>query len=302
MGTGAWEGELPEGPHRIEVSLPGQTPQIRDIMLGRGQLVVQEIPIVSAMVTSKMPVYEGIYVRLALFGHLAPSGQPDDSVAPLTTSDGGFVGQVGATLRVGRAWDWYGAEVIGLFAFEHRDRDYTFNDTSSGLTRTSNYGDTSNGPAGFIGVGPRVTSKDDSIRFTFGIAPGIGIHAFNPRRQRNGDLQPTTNDPGSSNRFVPQTTTGTGQTQSGPEQKFGSAGYTAFGFVMDGGILIGSTPGTKFYLGVQAWIDFAPTLVIGPDTHTPIPNTAFKQPGRGITVTDGTQVFVGPTLGLQFGH
>jgi hypothetical protein len=46
----------------------------------------------------------------------------------------------------------------------------------------------------------------------------------------------------------------------------------------------------------------APTLVTGPDTQTPIPNDAFKQPGRGITVTDGTQLYLGPTLGLQFGH
>jgi hypothetical protein len=50
------------------------------------------------------------------------------------------------------------------------------------------------------------------------------------------------------------------------------------------------------------WFDFAPTLVTGPDTRTPIPNTSFKQPGRGITVSDGTQFYVGPTLGLQFGH
>jgi hypothetical protein len=304
VGTGAWEGELSEGPHRIEVSLPGQTPQTREIVLGRGQLVVQEIPIVSAIATSKMPVYEGLYVRLAIFGHLAPGAPPDESVAPFTTSDSGFVGQLGTTLHVGRAWDWYGAEVIGLFAFEHRTRDYVFADTSTAVTRTSNFGDTSNAPAGFIGVGPRVTSKDDSIRFTFGIAPGIGIHAFNPRRQRNGDggNNPTPNDPGSNNRFVPQTTTGAGQTQSQPEERFASSGYTAFGFIMDGGILIGSTPGPKFYLGVQAWIDFAPTLVTGPDTRTAIPNAAFKQPGRGITVTDGTQLFVGPTLGLQFGH
>ena len=53
VGTGAWEGELAEGTHRIEVSLPGQTPQTREIALGRGQVMVQEIPIVSAIATTR---------------------------------------------------------------------------------------------------------------------------------------------------------------------------------------------------------------------------------------------------------
>ena len=67
-------------------------------------------------------------------------------------------------------------------------------------------------------------------------------------------------------------------------------------------MLVGSTPGTKFFIGAQALVDFAPTIVTGPDTQTPIPNAAFKQPGRGITLVDGTQFYFGPVLGLQFGH
>jgi hypothetical protein len=300
MGTGAWEGELAAGPHRIEVSLSGQPPQVREIVLGRGQLVVQEIPVVGAIATTREPVYQGIYARISIFGHVGIGAQPDDSVAPLTTSDSAFVGQAGATVRVGRAWDWYGAELVGLFSLEHRDRSYRFDETTNGTTRTINFDDQSNAPAGFIGVGGRATSKDDSLRFTFGLAPGIGIHTFTPRRQHNDSGNAQVN-PGSGSRFVTNTTQN--QTTSGQsEQQFASAGYTAFGLLMDGGILIGSTPGTKFHLGVQAWVDFAPTLVAGPDTQTPIPNAAFKQPGRGITVADGTQFYLGPTLGLQFGH
>jgi hypothetical protein len=302
MGTGAWEGELAEGPHRIAVSLPGQTPQVREIVLGRGQVVVQEIPIVSAIATSREPEYPGIYARFALFGQVGIGAQPDESVAPLTARDGAFVGNAGATLRIGRAWDWWGAEVVGLFGLEHRDGDYRYDLTANGTTRTINFHDQSDAPAAFIGVGARATSKDDSLRFTFGIAPGLGIHTFNPRRKYNDNGGAAPTNPGTGARFVNTTN----QTQQGPsgenEQQFSSAGYTAFGFLADGGILIGSTPGTKFYLGVQAWLDFAPTLVTGPDTMTPIPNNAFKRSGRGIAVTDGTQLYVGPTLGLQFGH
>ena len=302
MGTGAWEGDLNEGPHRIEVALSGQPPQVREIVLGRGQLIVQEIPVVSAFAVSPHPVYEGIYARLALFGHIGAT--PDDSVAPYTKDDGGGAFQAGLTLRVGRTWDWYGAEIVGLIGYERHNRDYLFDETTSGGTdRTSHLGDRSEGLAGFLGVGPRVTSKDDTIRFTFAVAPGIGLHALGPRRTHDdsGSGSPS-NNPGSTGRFV-STTTGSNQPSGGSnEESFRNVSYSAFGFLMDGGMLIGSTPGTKFYLGVQAWIDFAPSLLTGPDTMTRLPNAAFKQPGRGITLTEGTQFFFGPTLGLQFGH
>src|SRR5207253_2152055 len=42
VGSGAWEGDLAEGPHHIEVGLNGQPPQVRDITIARGQLIVQE--------------------------------------------------------------------------------------------------------------------------------------------------------------------------------------------------------------------------------------------------------------------
>ena len=304
VGTGAWDGELPEGAHRVEVGLPGQSPQVREIVLGRGQTVVQEIPIVGAIAAAPQPVYEGLYVRMSLFGHLG--GVPDDGVSPFTTSDsGGGALQVGTTLRIGRAWDWYGAELVGLVAFEHLNRDYKFGDVSGGTaTQTGSFSDRSDAPVGFIGIGARATSKAETIRFTFGLAPGLGIHTFNPRRKQDLTQQPTQNNPSGANRFVQTTTSNTGPNggNGSSEQDFASAGFTAFGFLMDGGMLIGSTPGTKFYLGLQAWLDFAPTLVTGPDTQTPIPNEAFKRPGRGITLSEGTNLYVGPTLGLQFGH
>ncbi|MDB5216703.1 MAG: hypothetical protein JWO86_4630 [Myxococcaceae bacterium] len=299
VGTGSWDGELPEGTHRIEVSLPGQTPQTREIALGRGQVIVQEIPIVSAIAMGKAPVYDGIYVRFSIFGQIGIGAQPDDSVPGKTNDDGSFVGAVGASLRAGRQWDWYGIEAVGLFMMEHRERKYRFpqvGSTSGDLT----FRDQSNAPNAFFGVGPRVTSKDDTVRFTFGIAPGVAVRTFTPRRNNENNAS---NNPGnnpSGTRFVQSS--GTSGGNGTPEQSYGSAGYTTFGFVMDGGILLGNTPGAKFFIGAQAWIDFAPTLVTGPDTIIPLPNDAYKQPGRGITVAEGTQFYVGPVLGVQFGH
>lgn len=302
VGTGAWEGDLKEGPHRIEVSLPGQPPQVRDIVLGRGQLVAQEIPIITAIPTKAAPVYEGMYVRLSLFGLAGIGNRQDNAVAPFTKTEGGGPDPTaGTSLRVGRSWDWYGAEVVGMLMAENREQTYS-TDQPSGQLR---FRDSSFAPSAFFGAGPRVTSKDESVRFTFGIAPGVAVHWFSPRRniEDSGGNDPNSSPSYDGNRFVQSTNPSGGGSQGGTrEQDYKSASYTAFGFAMDGGILFGSTPGTKFYLGAQAMVDFAPTIVTGPDTFVPIPNEAFAAPGRGIKLVDGTQFYVGPVLGLQFGH
>jgi len=302
VGTGSWEGELPEGTHRVEVSLPGQTPQTREIALGRGQVVVQEIPVVSAIAMSNQPVYEGMYVRFSIFGQIGLGNIPNDSIAGKTNDDGSFDGAAGAKLHVGRSFGFWGVEGVGAFMLEHRERAYRAPRDNFGDLGFRDQSDAANA---FFGAGPRVTSKDDSVRFTFGIAPGIAIRTLSPRRNVGDASQLNANNPQGSNtgnRFVQPQGTTNNNTNNPSEISFGSAGYTTFGLVMDGGVLLGSTPGTKFFLGVQAWIDFAPTIVSGPDTFVPLPNDAYARPGRGVTFVDGTQFYLGPVLGLQFGH
>jgi hypothetical protein len=313
VGTGAWEGDLPEGSHRVEVALGSAAPQVRDVVIGRGQFVAQEIPVVAAIAVGHVTDYVGMFVRVALFGSIGLGNLPQ---GPPSLSRGGMTNlAAGASVHVGRMWDWYGAEVVGRFMLEHRDEDYAASIGSPSTPYTLNFKDQSDAPNFFLGVGPRVTSKDEGVRFTFGIAPGIAVRNFNPRRTNDGNSQGTQPNNPSGNRFVQTGGTGTGSgtgsgtgngsgpTQSGSsEQSFGGAGYTAFGLAMDGGVLIGSTPGAKFFFGVQSWIDFAPKLVAGPDTMTPIPNEAFTEPGRGIKIVDGMQFYLGPVLGVQFGH
>jgi hypothetical protein len=312
VGTGAWEGELSEGVHRIEVAAGSEPPQVREVSISRGQTLVQEIPVVSAIATGRVTDYVGIFVKISIFGAVGVSGNQENDVSPVSQS-GSFMGIGGAALRVGRAWDWYGAELVGMFFFEHRDRQYQVDLGTPQNPYSYNFQDESNAVNAFIGIGGRATSKDDFVRFTAGLAPGLMIRTFSPKRnQSNGGSQPPNNtnpNPG-GNRFVQPTPTGgeTGTSQPScngncnTDQDFSGAGYTTFGLVLDGGILLGSTPGTKFYLGVNAIMDFAPTLVTGPDTKTPIADSLFKSPGRGIILTDGMNFYIGPTLGLQFGH
>jgi hypothetical protein len=322
VGTGAWEGDLPEGAHRIEVGYEGQSPQVREITIARGQLVVQEIPVVGAIASGRLTEYPGIYVRFALAGMIG-TGVPDDSGAPSFRNDSSVDLGGLAALRVGNAFDWWGLEGVAAFMLEHRERHYHFNDTGTGNPPTSfDYGITpeSTGPNVFLGAGGRATTKGDTIRFTFGLSPGIAIRWFSPRLKDSGcdnggcNSSPPNNNNnnpgGGSNHFVQseqnQFAEPTGSTNNPGQVRdisFPGSGYTAFALMLDAGIMIGSTPGTKFVIGAQAWIDFPPdTLVMGPDTVFPMPNRNYKQPGRGYTLVDGPQFYIGPTIGLQFGH
>jgi hypothetical protein len=238
-------------------------------------------------------------------GAVGITGNPRNDGGGQVREQSGFMGMAGAALRIGRAWDWYAVEAVGMFFLEHRDRGYDYTIAgNANATYDYNFQDQSDAPNAFLGVGGRVTSKDDSVRFTAGLAPGLMIRTFSPRRKQDNGGSPPTNTGGSSgNRFTGGTTNNGCTGSCGPsEQDFNGAGYTTFGFVLDGGILLGSTPGAKFYIGANLIVDFAPTLVVGPDVQSPIPDSVFSRPGRGILLTDGVNVYIGPTLGVQFGH
>jgi hypothetical protein len=308
VGSGAWEGDLPEGPHRIEVGYEGHAPQVREVTIGRGQLLVQEIPVVGAIAGGSYTDYRGIYVS-AVLSAMYGLGNADNT-SSVFRDNGEFIGAATATLRIGHAWDWYSAEGVAILMLEGRDKGYQYDisdPTRGGGSRSDSIRDHSFAPSAFFGPGGRATSKGESVRFTFGLAPGLTIRTFNPKRDPDCEGCNTGPQPGNNpggNSFAPSATTNNqpGLTTNQGEN-YEAAGYTTFGLVADAGVYFGSTPGPKFFLGLQTWIDFPPdTIVTGPDRTTPVPNSAFTQPGRGITWIDGPQFYFGPSLGIRFGH
>jgi hypothetical protein len=315
VGTGAWEGDVAEGTHKVEVGVEGQPPQRRDVVVTRGQLLVQEVPVAGAL-DAHVTEYRGLYVRATVAAAFAASGIASNAPVPSSSMglavdgrvDSSFLFQPSVAVRVGWSFfDWLGAEGVVIGAFEHREQKIDATITTNPGTPNSSTNDVqlrdqSDAINFFIGAGPRVTSRGEFVRFTFGLAPGVAVRSFNPHRELNTNTNgpsPNVNNP---SRFV-NIPTGSGPQSQSSGENFNGLGYTAFALSMDGGVLLGSTPGVKFYLGVQAWLDFPPgALVTGPDTQSPLPTASFTRPGRGITVIDGAQVYIGPALGLQFGH
>ncbi len=67
----------------------------------------------------------------------------------------------------------------------------------------------------------------------------------------------------------------------------------------DAGIWIGAAaPSAKFWLGVDWLLDFAPDVVVAADPAIPVKYTD----NGSIVVLHGPQFFIGPTIGVGFGH
>lgn len=291
LATGVWEGDVDVGVHQIEVSDSAYEKAMRSVNVVRGQALVQEIPLAMRgyALTGGAPDYRGVYARFNLLFAVSPTGTyyeppPGNGVA---ASQGGTVG-FGAALRIGYNLDVIGIELVTSFLLDGRNQqlDYTGNAMSTETLKITE-------PSGFFGIGPRVTSKAATVRFTFGVAPGLVVRSVDFGRNNDGNTSPSNGPCGAPSQPTCSTNSGS----------FGGhAGYTAPGFNFDGGMLIGSTPGTKFYLGLMAIVDFPPTIVVGPDTQSRLPDAAFQVPGRGYIAVHGAQFYFGPTLGLQFGH
>jgi hypothetical protein len=73
--------------------------------------------------------------------------------------------------------------------------------------------------------------------------------------------------------------------------------YAAPAITADGGIELGSTPGTRFYLGCLLVADFASATTV--TTSWTDPN---YPPPTKLNGVNGTDVFLGPILGMQFGE
>jgi hypothetical protein len=291
VGTGVWDADIAPGAHRIEVAMEGQPHAERVVNVVRGQLIVLDVPLQTG--GEGAPVYRGFYTRIAPFAVLSPSrvaayaagyGTCNSPPCGYDKTHFGF----GGALHIGYSFDPLAVEFFGAFQVEHYDFESPSPPQGSG---GSNHSGGVTGVDAFFGAGARVTSHGPTVRVTAALAPGIAVHNVTVDDGYSGG--------GSSGSACNSSLNNCSNNSN--NQGNGSVGYVAPGFMLDGGMLVGNSPGAKFFLGVVAWLDFAPTLYWGPDTQAPLPASDFY-PGRGLKAVGGPQFYVGPSLGIQFGH
>ncbi|MEO7096905.1 MAG: PEGA domain-containing protein [Polyangiales bacterium] len=296
---GEWEGDLAPGTYEVSVVAAGYEPYKHLVGVTKGQTVLEAVTLVAKPLPPpplppKENPYKGLYAKFNFIGAFPLSGGADlqnncNGGTGGTCSNGGFDAAVGPKLHVGYSWDFFSAEIVGAFMVDlphHVDRSYKGNGAT--VVDKQLIGPTDDvarvethkfqGFSSFFGPGARVTSKDDAVRFTFGLALGGVYRSLNYQRESLSD----TWSPSKATTFAP-------------------------GMMLDAGLLLGSTPGTKFTLGIMAWFEFTGRVDSEDGGQrsaktggTPSADVRLLSPPTSIST--GMRFFLGPTIGLQFGR
>ncbi|MGO8991915.1 MAG: PEGA domain-containing protein [Polyangiaceae bacterium] len=294
IGHGAYEGSVPAGTHALTVTKFGYGQYKKDLIVDDGQRVIENVPLQKEWIPPPVKQHDwtGAYSQLNFIGQFEVTNPTNDIAqgvgypkgTPISTDavGGGDLG-----VRVGYSFGFIGIEGAFLLGFDHSNTTAT--PTSStpnhqgpggGWTESYDF----NRAGGTAGVGVRLMPKTPVFRPTLGVAGGVSLKEiwYNRNSQySNGSA--------------------TASLSGGPQF------YAAPSIMIDAGIELGSTPGTRFYLGCQMVADFASASAISPNTTNysgntyPIPNALV--PGQpGINGVNGTDIFIGPILGMQFGE
>lgn len=303
VGEGTWEDSVTPGVHRVKVVAKGFETHERLVAIEVGQtfvdavtlVPVQTAPPAGPVAPAKNP-FVGLYGRLSLLGGFSVTGageevRPTCATYSCASTDASAPMGAGTVLQVGHSFGVFSAELVGAFLADFHQSKRTFTGTpgsagfpanASAPAGTLNRAETYDyvGLAGFGGLGGRVTSTDDAVRFTFGASIGAAYRSVSLKRTTLDD-----------------------------EWKPGATGYFAPAVFVDAGLLLGSTPGLKLSIGVAAWMEF-PGSPLTSDRGNPRPvTTSINGVPYGARLDSpeqqlrsGPQLYIGPTLGFQFGR
>jgi hypothetical protein len=309
LGTGKFEGNVAVGDHTLHISADGYKPVDKPITVVAQQTVSAEAnleriitaeEIAARRAAEDAEALRGFYGQLAAFGAWPPVSshigcdQAAQAVGQIAdTCSPGYVYGGGGTLRGGYSWGWFGLELIGGFMVDRQEDDITYTSTAtmgtmaptgSAATTTGAYPHseayTITSMTGLAALGPRLTTTGRRFRLTLGVAGGAAIRSISlSRAMSNGLSEPSG--------------------FSDTETAVSPAG------VADVGFIVGSTPGVNFVIGAMAWGELPSTTQTGSQNIQETPaggGVPFSAQAGPYTLLNGPQVYIGPYLGVRFGH
>ncbi len=302
IAQGALETSLPVGPHDLEVSAPGFAPFKMSVGIAAGQRTQQSVELLPAPFVAPPHDWKGVYAQL-MFAALFEAGKPTNDIAqgvgytgpsaldPMGTqvTGAGAIGG-GLNVRVGYSFGLIGIEGSVLGTFDHSS-------ATANITQSQN---SVQHPAGSppptdayseaydfyrfgadITVGARLMPKFQVARPTLAVGLGVAVKGMLYGRDINAN-----------------------QNQNAPAGSFSSSvtPYVAPVLSIDGGIELGRTPGTRFYVGALMLAEFPGATEAQGNTTQSASGVTTAFPAAHINVVSGPEVFVGPILGMQFGE
>ncbi|HEY8077746.1 MAG TPA: PEGA domain-containing protein [Labilithrix sp.] len=298
VGEGQFTGDLPAGVHRIKVTREGYDPFEEEVTLQPKEPLVRTITLklVANVQTSAIEkegrALDGWYGGFGLIGMLAPAGfgsSPeqtcDNAPAEVASCDKGTNLGAGLNGFFGYHWDPVGVELFLGAHYDTQSPKIGWNASNSlpGLgpdpARSEEF--TLHRAGGFGAIRVRVTLQSEKIRFT--AAGGVGLGYMEVFMKRVDTL---TSDPTVQDAFAPS-----------------AQGYLTPVLSLDPSIGYRLSQTLTAQLGFAILVESARAFDNVPTTNAD-PSHAL---GRlGITtpryqLATGTEVYLGPFLGLMFG-
>jgi hypothetical protein len=278
VGQGHYQSDVADGEHEVTITLEGHYPLTRRVQVVAGKpalLAVDSLVAVGAATEVKQP-YRGSYIRLSPT-LLAATGPASDTLTSdcVPDADCSARNPLGVGFRLGVGWSFgvIAAEyfMLGLVDRWKVDVEHPSNRP---FPRTEEYAFYRYG--GAAGAALRATSRGETFRVSGGLGGALAIRAVQFER---------TTDHASSN-VTSEDVTGK------------SALLLAPGLTADLGVLIGSTPGAKLYVGLLAYAELTPF-------STPSGKAIQEDFGGETAAIDyvtKSQFFLGPSVGVQLGR
>ena len=309
IGKGTFDGQVAVGDHTLKITLASYKAVEKPITVVAQSTVSAEFTLEHQVTDAELAAEQaakdaeairGFYGQLAVFGAWPPvsthldcneTANPDSSQVSESCTTG-FVYSGGGAVRVGYSWGIFGLELVGGFMYSRWEDDATYTSNTTNMTNpmTPGLGEyqhteayTFTSMAGLGGLGPRLTTAGRTFRLTLGAAGGVVYRQIQMDRSMSNGVSESPSLSLSTSVISP----------------------AAIG---DIGFIVGSTPGVNFIFGGMAWAEFpSTTQVNGQTTNETANGTSFtvSNPGAGsgpFTVQNGPQVFIGPYVGIRFGH
>jgi hypothetical protein len=310
VAVGAWAGNVSPGKHRVELERAGFRPKVFEVTLAADQTRRLADSTWEASSTSQPRSHttaesRGVYGQIGLLGLFSRSTTDElrRKCPAATTTPGGrcewhssYGG--GLALRVGYSFGWFAFEGLALGGADgwYDKSIYTLARTRDesdfyGPARTERYTFLRYGAA--FGVGARFFSPTRVVRATLGVNLGLLRRWERYFRVASATTSVTT---ALGTSTLPDAN---GETSAVDRDTSGL-------FVVDGGVLLGSTPGLKLHLGMLLAASFGSASKVKA-THSalgrdPLSGTRGPYGSGALEISHGTQVFFGPILGVQFGY
>ncbi|HEY8091753.1 MAG TPA: hypothetical protein VIF09_28005, partial [Polyangiaceae bacterium] len=265
------------GEHQLTIEAAGFRPYKRPFLVHAGETFSEDARLESETPATLPPTYEGLYSGLEFLGFATPSGASNQIAKSCPGAPCRSSSPLGAGLgvRVGYAWGWIAAEALAFGTYDHSTGSDSVG-TGSGADVARNESYVFHRFGGGLVVGPRVASKNPHLRFTGALLGGFATMATIYDQSVSSTI-------GS---FQAQNTSAT-------------TTYVAPAMMLDAGVLVGWASGAKVHVALVTELQFVGT------TNAPALGTTSLGTGTYTTgplqVAQGTQVFVGPMIGFDFG-